>query len=85
MKTSEPKPEEILKKHCKNERGLWIGLTKGGTLKAMQEYAESYHNERLRKVATDIIITYHFTLPNNTVYLPENAEKAIKEYLKMKQ
>ena len=90
MKTSEPKPtkEEILAK--------WEGESADRLLDrfdyyervifpSMQEYAESYHNERLRKVATDIIITYHFTLPNNTVYLPENAEKAIKEYLKMKQ
>ena len=30
----------ILKKHCRNEHGHWIGLTEEGVLKAMSEYAE---------------------------------------------
>lgn len=30
----------ILKKHCRDERGNWIGLTEDGVLEAMSEYAE---------------------------------------------
>ncbi|MGI6337856.1 MAG: hypothetical protein ACOXZV_00570 [Bacteroidales bacterium] len=29
----------ILKKHCRDERGNWIGLTEEGVLEAMSEYA----------------------------------------------
>ena len=51
MKTA----EEILNKHCLNERSHWIGLTKEGSLKAMQEFAESYHAEKVAEVTDEEI------------------------------
>ena len=46
MKTSEPKPEEILKKYTFGDPAkLWADDAE----KAMQEYAESYHKEKLRE------------------------------------
>ena len=45
MKTSEPKPEEILKKYTFGDPAkLWADDAEI----AMQEYAESYHKEKLR-------------------------------------
>ena len=46
MKTSEPKPEEILKVKYSNDK--WEPNF-NGILEAMREYAEVYHKEKLRE------------------------------------
>ena len=85
MKASESKPEEILKKHCKNERDHWIGLTKEGALKAMQEYADLYHKEKLKN---DLI---HFASQRNEQHFLDWESKymisvnEINDYLNTKE
>ena len=50
MKTCEPKPEEIWAKWRKTWLNDGQTLTKDPyVLKAMQEYAESYHKEKLKE------------------------------------
>ena len=80
MKTSEPKPEEILKKYTFGDPAkLWADDAE----KAMQEYAESYHKEKMREE----LILYD-------EYLDEHVEnekskvckiKRFSDYLKQKQ
>ena len=50
MKTSEPKQtkEEILEKHTKDSQ-WYAPVCDARILKAMQEYAEAYHKEKLRR------------------------------------
>ena len=49
MKASEPKPtkEEILEKHTKDSQ-WYAPVCDARILKAMQEYAEAFHKEKLR-------------------------------------
>lgn len=40
--------QEILNAHCKDERGIWIGLTMQGVLDAMEEYARQFYVEEFK-------------------------------------
>ena len=59
--------EEILKKHCKNERGHWIGLTDEGALEAMSEYAkqESGKYKELVEAYIEYVKCLEITTSNN--------------------
>lgn len=77
-----PTKEEILKKHHKNARGHWVALTSNRALKAMQEYAEEYHKEKLRE---ELIAYDEWYYSQSTFTVTDGpSEKLIDEYLKTK-
>ncbi len=45
------------------------------------EMEKQNHKEKMREDIMNIIISYHCELPDNIVFLPENAKKVIDEYL----
>ena len=75
-----PTKEEILKKHHKNARGHWVALTSNRALKAMQEYAESYHKEKLKEIigVQDELIGWFGTFGQYVPYVEDLQAKIIK-------
>jgi hypothetical protein len=74
MKTSEPKPEEILKKYT---FGYPAKLWADDAEIAMQEYAEAYHKEKLREELREFI---KMVFPDASIVYP-----IIDKYLKTKE
>jgi hypothetical protein len=85
LKTSEPKPEEILNKHMNRLPPEYVNYIPKRerdryqfTLEAMQEYAEVYHKEKLRE---ELINYDRYICRLDT----RTSEHSVDEYLKQKQ
>ena len=77
MKTSEPKQEEILKKYTFGDPAkLWADDAEI----AMQEYAESYHKEKLKEIigVQDELIGWFGTFGQYVPYVEDLQAKIIK-------
>ena len=77
MKTSEPKPEEILKVKYSDDK--WEPDFKG-IIEVMREYAEAYHKDKLRGE----LINYSVWTRNKFLAESEFIEGVVNEYLKGK-
>ena len=67
--------EVVLIKHCKNERGHWIGISKEGVLKAMDEWAEIQNKELKERIkCLEFIIDNDIKCNETKHYLPGEDE-----------